>query len=337
MPETQIIPISPDIPDPSAIEKAANVLRNGGLVAFPTETVYGLGADAMNGSAVQKVFEAKGRPADNPLIVHIASPERVTHFAKDLPPVGLRLARKFWPGPMTLVTSSKPDIPQLVTAGLSTIALRVPNHPVTLALLRCFDGGIVGPSANTSGRPSPTSAEHVFDDLKGKIDLILDAGPTTIGIESTVVDVTIDPPAILRKGGLTVEEIKREIGDVQIGKSKEILRRSPGTSYRHYAPRARVVIVNPGDGGSLQLLLDRARANGKSAGTITYSKQLNDLAAEDRIVLSSNIDLYAKELFRALRQLDKKGIDDIFVEGVEEKGIGSAVMDRLRRAAEKRA
>jgi L-threonylcarbamoyladenylate synthase len=234
------------------------------------------------------------------------------------------------------VTPSRAEVPRIVTAGLSTVALRVPNHPVPLALLREFEGGIVGPSANASGRPSPTSADHVYDDLKGKIDLILDAGPTTIGIESTVVDVTIDPPAILRKGGLALEDIRQEIGDVWIGEPGELLRRSPGTSHRHYAPRASVIIVSPGNREGLHLFLVGAKAAGKSAGTITYSQHMDDSGTENRIVLSPSIDLYARDLFRALRELDKKGVDVIFVEGVDEKGIGAAVMDRLRRAAEKR-
>jgi L-threonylcarbamoyladenylate synthase len=336
MSETQSIAISRDLPDPAAIEQAAKILRDGGTVAFPTETVYGLGADAMNAAAVQEVFDAKGRPADNPLIVHIASPDGVVRFARDLSPKGIRLARRFWPGPLTLVTSSRAEVPRVVTAGLSTVALRVPDHPVALALLKKFDGGIVGPSANTSGRPSPTSAGHVYDDLKGKIDLILDAGPTMIGIESTVVDVTIDPPAILRKGGLAIEDILQEIGNVQVGGSSDVLRRSPGTSHRHYAPRASVIIVSPGNREGLQLFLVGAKAAGKSAGTITYSEHMNDGGVEHRIVLSPSVELYARDLFRALRELDKKGIDIILVEGVEEKGIGAAVMDRLRKAAEGR-
>lgn len=335
MRETHIIQISTDHPDPAAIEKAAKILHDGGLVAFPTETVYGLGADAMNTAAVQKIFEAKGRPADNPLIVHIASPEGVRQFASGLPPKGLRLARRFWPGPLTLVTASRSEVPRAVTAGLSTIALRVPNHPVTLALLRVFDGGIVGPSANTSGRPSPTSAEHVYDDLQGRVDLILDAGPTTIGIESTVVDVTIDPPAILRKGGLAKEEIEQEIGLVQSTESRELLRRSPGTSHRHYAPRAEVLVIAPGDRERLQSLLKREMAAGKSVGIIIHSQNMHTAGAEAQIVLSATIDLYARHLFRAVRELDKKGIDVILVEGVEEKGLGTAVMDRLRKAAER--
>jgi L-threonylcarbamoyladenylate synthase len=245
------------------------------------------------------------------------------------------LARRFWPGPLTLVVKRKANVPDIVTTGLETIALRVPRHLVALQLLKEFGGGIVGPSANLSGHPSPTSADHVYDDLKGKIDLILDAGPTTIGVESTVLDVTVNPPVILRLGGLSQEEIQKEIGEVRGTGSKELLKRSPGTFHRHYAPRARVVIFPPENQRELEKQLNQAKVNGKLIGTISHSKSLNIDAGEFHIVLPSSLDLYARNIFRALRELDKKGIDIILVEGVEEKGLGAAIMDRLRKAAAK--
>jgi L-threonylcarbamoyladenylate synthase len=268
------------------------------------------------------------------LIVHIASLEDVKLFATRLPIKGLKLARRFWPGPLTLVVKRKSIVPNNVTAGLKTVALRVPNHPVTLKILRKFRSGIVGPSANTSSRPSPTTAEHVYDDLKGKIDLILDAGPTEIGVESTVVDVTIDPPVILRLGGLSKQDIENEIGKVCYTTSVELLRRSPGTRHRHYAPRARVILIPSGDSDKFKTQVNKASNVGKIVGTITHSKRMSfSKIIKYHIMLPSSLELFAHNIFRALRELDKQGVDLIIVEGVEEQGIGAAIMDRLRKAA----
>lgn len=334
MKDTRIIPISAEHLDDKVIENVALVLRSGGLVAFPTETVYGLGADALNVGAVQKVFEAKGRPSNNPLIVHIASLENVKSFATRLPVKGLKLAHRFWPGPLTLVVKRKSIVPNNVTAGLKTVALRVPNHPVTLKLLKKFGSGIVGPSANTSGHPSPTSAEHVYDDLKGKIDLILDAGPTKIGVESTVLDVTVDPPVILRLGGLSQQDIENEIGKVRYTTSIELLQRSPGTQHRHYAPHAQVILISSGDKDKIKTRVNKAGKAGKTVGIITHSKRMRfSKVVKCHLTLPSSLKLFARNIFRALRELDKQNVDLIIVEGVEEEGIGAAVMDRLRKAA----
>jgi L-threonylcarbamoyladenylate synthase len=310
------------------------VLHAGGLVAFPTETVYGLGADALNAGAVQKVFKAKGRPSDNPLIVHIASLENVQQFTESVSEKGLQLARRFWPGPLTLVFQKKINIPDGVTAGLETVALRVPNHPVTLELLRKFKGGIVGPSANVSGKPSPTSAEHVYNDLNGKIDLILDAGSTTIGVESTVLDVTVDPPVILRIGGLSREDIMKEIGDMRWTNAGELLRRSPGTRHRHYAPNARVILFAEADEKNYKLLIQQNKKMQKKIGSITYSNILADIEQSSfHVIIESSIEHVARNLFKALRELDRQKVDVILVESVDENGLGAAVMDRLRKAA----
>jgi L-threonylcarbamoyladenylate synthase len=334
MPTTRIIQLSAEHPDVSQIQNAVEVLRAGGLVAFPTETVYGLGADALNTKAVQKVFEAKGRPSDNPLIVHIASIENAVQFAETISEKGMQLAQRFWPGPLTLVLQKKKNVPNVVTAGLSTVALRVPDHPVTLELLRQFKGGIVGPSANISGKPSPTSAEHVLHDLDGKIDMVLDAGPTKIGVESTVVDVTVDPPVILRIGGLSREDIEKEIGAILRTQAKDLLRRSPGTRYRHYAPNAHVILIPQNNREIFAKQLEKLREAGRTVGLITYSESLNTVAANKfHITLSKSIELYARNIFRALRELDGMGVDCMLVESVEEKGIGVAVMERLNRAA----
>lgn len=335
MPVTRILKISSEHPDPSKIQDAVDVIRSGGLVAFPTETVYGLGADALNADAVQKVFAAKGRPADNPLIVHIASLETIQQFASVIPHKGQALAERFWPGPLTLIFQKKRNIPDSVTAGLNTVALRIPRHPVTLELLRKLQGGLVGPSANISGKPSPTDSEHVYNDLNGKIDLILDAGATAIGVESTVVDVTVDPPVILRIGGLSKEELEEEIGEIRRTDAKELLRRSPGTRHRHYAPTAQVVLFEKGDENQLKILFEQHRAKKLKVGSITYSRHLSDIHPSTlHKVIEPSLEQISKNLFKFLRELDQQGADIILVESVEEKGLGAAVMDRLHKAAQ---
>jgi L-threonylcarbamoyladenylate synthase len=333
--ETKILHISPQEPESELIKRAADVLRAGGLVAFPTETVYGLGADVLNLDAVKKVFEAKGRPSDNPLIVHIAAAKQLEDIVDEMPDKGKTLADTFWPGPLTLVMKRTILISDLVTAGLDTVAVRMPNHPVALALVRALGEGIVGPSANLSGRPSPTTAQHVFDDLHGRVEVILDAGPSMIGLESTVVDVTVEPPSILRLGGLTQEQIEECIGKVELGTGGELARRSPGTRHRHYAPRASVLLVRAGDVDAFARLVQTHRQLGEKVGCIVNSPLLAKLESGDYFrVLPSSMDILARYLFRTLRELDGLGLDVIIVEGVEEEGLGATIMDRLRRASE---
>jgi len=335
MPETRLITMSLDKPDVEGIKDAAEVIRKGGLVAFPTETVYGLGADALNAEAVKRVFDAKGRPPDNPLIVHIADHHQLIDLADEVPEKGQRLAKEFWPGPLTLVVKRTFLVPDIVTAGLETVGIRMPDHPVALALIMEFGGGIVGPSANLSGRPSPTSAQHVMEDLKGRVDVVLNAGPAEIGIESTVLDVTVDPPVILRPGGLHKESIEDIVGPVRAAADEELLKRSPGTRHRHYAPRARVVLVGEGNAQELMSFLQEFRQQGKSVGCIVHSHELSKVESGDFFrVLPSPIDFFARYLFRTLRELDQGGAHVILVEQVAEGGLGSAVMDRLRRASE---
>jgi L-threonylcarbamoyladenylate synthase len=334
--ETKIITLSPANPDPEAIRLASGILRSGGLVAFPTETVYGLGADAFNGPAVKKVFEVKGRPADNPLIVHIAAYDQLATLTDELPRAGKLLSESFWPGPLTLVVNGSNRLPDIVTAGLDTVAIRMPDNPVTLELIRGLGSPIVGPSANISGGPSPTTAQHVYDDLNGKIDLILDAGPARIGVESTVVDVTSQPPLILRFGGLTRERIEQCVGPVQTGEEDSLLRRSPGTRHRHYAPRARLILVDQGDARTFEHLYRLHSAAGKKVGFIVHSIAVPaTLRSDAGNVVPPGIDQYSRLLFRMLREMDKLETDIILVERVEEKGLGRAVMDRLVRASSK--
>ncbi|MFI5253193.1 MAG: L-threonylcarbamoyladenylate synthase [Bacteroidota bacterium] len=333
--QTKLQTISPDNPDEAIIAEAAEILRTGGLVAFPTETVYGLGADALNASAVKNVFTVKGRPADNPLIVHIGSIEQAEQLCLEITADAKLLMTRFWPGPLTVVLKARQVIPIVVTGGLDTVALRMPDHRVPLALIKKLGGGIVGPSANISGRPSPTTARHVYDDLNGKIPMILDAGPTIIGVESTVIDVTHKPGVILRMGGLPREEIEKIIGPVHTTADDHAKKRSPGTRYRHYAPKARVILVNQGDAEEAAELVRKYRGMDANVGCILHSISLRSVQNSGELrIFTFPSDDYAKRLFDTLRQLDAYGVDVIIVESIPETGVGAAVMDRLRRAAE---
>ncbi len=314
------------------MERAAAVIRSGGLVAFPTETVYGLGADAMNARAVEKVFEAKGRPADNPLIVHVASREMVDRVASEVSERAERLMKEYWPGPLTLVLKRRPEVPARVSAGLATVAVRMPRNEIALELIRQSDTPIAAPSANRSGRPSPTQAAHVLSDLDGRIDMILDGGETNIGIESTVLDMTTDVPVILRPGWVTREMLQETIGPVELAASREALQRSPGTRYRHYSPHARVVLIEQ---GSPELIKQICKQHLKhnSVGLIGHTAV--DITNQNfhAIILDDSAEDYAHSIYAALRRLDEKGAGVIVVEGISERDAGAAVMDRLRRAA----
>lgn len=319
-------------PDPRAIARAAESIRAGELVAFPTETVYGLGADALRSDAVAGIFQAKGRPPDNPLIVHIADADQLSQLCTEVSETARMLAHRFWPGPLTLVLRRRPDVPDVTTAGLDTVAIRVPDHPVAIALLRACDRPIAAPSANRSGRPSPTRAAHVLEDLGEQVAVILDAGPCPIGLESTVVDVSRDPPVILRTGAVSIEALRAVAAETRAVEAAETtdLRRSPGTRYRHYAPRARVVLAPAGEAGEMALRLQRA---GSRVGLISRQPFQPDQLDLVTPVFASSLEDYAAALFTALRDLDRSGCTVIVAESVEEEGIGRAVMDRLRRAA----
>ena len=333
--DTVIHRISSVFPENFIIEEAASVLRGGGVVAFPTETVYGLGADALNPDAIKKIFLAKGRPSDNPLIVHIASTAQMYELGRDISRFALSLSKAFMPGPLTLVVKRNPIIPEIVTAGLDTVALRMPDHPVPLALVTALKHGIVGPSANLSGKPSPTTAQHVIDDLNGTIEMVLDAGPTQIGVESTVVDTTGDLPVILRPGGITREQIEEIVGEVRTSAEIHELKRSPGTRHRHYAPRAKVLLIEPGNTQQFQQLWNESCLSGKKVRAIVYSAAMLTLA-DSRLfdVLPETVEGYTQQIFSSLRRLDDEGADIILIEAVNDTGLGAAVMDRLQRAAE---
>ncbi|MFY9573534.1 MAG: L-threonylcarbamoyladenylate synthase [Blastocatellia bacterium] len=329
---TQVIRVDPDHPQPADIETAASIIRDGGLVAFPTETVYGLGADATSQSAVLKIFEAKRRPADNPVIVHVSGREMVDFIASDITDKAERLVQRFWPGPLTLVLTRKPEIAPGVSAGLATVAVRMPESEVALALIRRSGRPIAAPSANVSGRPSPTTAAHVLADLDGRIDLILDGGTTDIGIESTVLDLTVDPPSILRPGWITTETLTSVIGAVELAASEEELRHSPGTRHGHYRPRARLVLIERGSTQRLDALCEEELKKG-AVGFIGHTLTKIDHPSFNAIILEESAAAYAHSIYSAIRELDERGAKVIVVEGISKSGEGAAVMDRIRRAA----
>ncbi|MEX1279851.1 MAG: L-threonylcarbamoyladenylate synthase [Acidimicrobiia bacterium] len=314
--DTRLLP-----PTDDGLDTAATLLRAGGLVAFPTETVYGLGADALDADAVGRVFEAKGRPADNPLIVHLADGDGLAGVVAHITPLARRLAAEFWPGPLTLVLDVHPDVSAITTGGLDTVAVRVPDHPVAVALLAAAGVPVAAPSANRSGRPSPTTAAHVMADLGGRIEAVVDGGPCTIGLESTVVDARGDLPVVLREGAVTREELGIvESGDGEVGLS-------PGTRHRHYQPTCRVEVAEPGTAGALAREL---AAGGEQVGILAASAAPAGVAELGRF---DDAGALAAMLYDALRRAEDADLDVVVVEAVAERGVGRAVMDRLRRAA----
>lgn len=329
---TQVIKLDPSRPQPETIQLAATIIRHGGLVAFPTETVYGLGADAMNEQAIEKVFEAKGRPADNPLIVHIGDRAMLDLVASEINDQAEQLIQTFWPGPLTLVLNRKPEVAPSVSAGLPTVAARMPRNEIALALIRASGTPLAAPSANLSGRPSPTIAAHVLDDLSGRIDMILDGGSTNIGIESTVLDVTTHPPVILRPGWITQEVLSGVIGEVKRATSDEELRRSPGTRHQHYSPRARLILIEEGSPALLESVCRDELKHG-AVGYIGHTRVVMNDASFSPIQIGGRAEDYARAIYPALRELDKRNPRVIVVEGISGTGEGAAVMDRLRRAA----
>lgn len=340
--KTKIIKVNPFNPERELIEEAAKLIIVGEIVVFPTETVYGLGADATNSSAVKKIFIAKGRPADNPIIVHISSLDELELVASRIPEKVYELAKKFWPGPLTFVLHRNPLIASEVSAGLDTVAVRCPSHPVARELIRISNKPIAAPSANKSGKPSPTRVEHVIDDFKDEIPLIIDAGPTLYGVESTVIDMTKEPPVLLRPGAMPIEEIEKYVGKIIItdfargigefeGKAL-----SPGMKYRHYSPNKPLILVEGENKvGKIRELL-KENPNSGLILTKETAKFFED--HKEVIVIGSKDNLFeiAYNLFSSLRLMDKKDVDIIIAEGVEEKGIGLAVMNRLRKAASKK-
>jgi L-threonylcarbamoyladenylate synthase len=345
MKRTLVLKVDPQEPDVEKIRVAAELIRRGGLVAFPTETVYGLGADALNPKAVLALFEAKRRPLDNPPIVHVGNTKDVYKLAKEVTPKAEGLMEKFWPGPLTLIFERSAIVPDVTVAGLDTIAIRMPNHRVALALIRESSCPIAAPSANLAGKPSPTMAEHVLSDLGGRIDAVLDAGPTRVGVESTVLDLTVDPPEVLRPGGLPFEVLRGFLGCVVLNpvvvadRALPVGRvRSPGVKHRHYAPDASVVVVEGELGavvGKVRELVGSYVRDNKRVGVLATDETLREYSAGVVKSVGSRADLagVARSLFRVLREFDLEGVDVIVAEGLPLEGFGLAVMNRLRKAS----
>jgi L-threonylcarbamoyladenylate synthase len=344
-PKTVILKINSQKSIFQKIQKAAEIIQKGGLVAFPTETVYGLGADALNNNAVLSLFKAKNRPLNNPPILHIADTSHVYSLAREIPKFAETLMKQFWPGPLTLIFKRSETIPKETTVGLDTVAIRMPNHSIALALIKQSNTPIAAPSANLSGNPSPTTAQHVYDDLSGKIDAILDGGPTRIGIESTVLDLSVNPPMLLRPGGTTFEDIQAVLPNVAlhpfVTSKQEITVKqanSPGMMHKHYAPNAKVLLID----GSLQEMIakitalsDQYKSEGKKVGILATDETIKKFSAPVVKSMGSrfNLDVIASNLFRELRAFNENSVDIILAESVPLDGLGLAVMNRLRQAS----
>lgn len=323
--------------NPEDIRKAARIIREGGLVGMPTETVYGLAANALDGKAVAKIFAAKGRPMDNPLIVHISEFDQIRKLVKEVPPEAEKLAKAYWPGPMTMVLPKADCIPDEVSAGLQTVAVRFPSHPAAQALISASGLPIAAPSANLSGRPSPTTAEHVLHDMDGKIEAVLDGGACGVGVESTVVTLATKPPRLLRPGGITLEQLRAVLGEVDMDNAvlkplaKGVKAASPGMKYKHYSPKANVIIID----GSFQAYKQYVNDH-KEAGTaaLCYSEEASELNVPTVCYGGEeNYGEQARELFDALRKLDEINAKTVYARCPEPKGVGLAVYNRLIRAA----
>jgi len=342
---TLLLKVNAEKPQISIVRIAANVIKKGGLVAFPTETVYGLGADALNPAAVKKIFEAKNRPPDNPIIVHVANKEDIYRLASEVPNSAEKLVSQFWPGPLTLILKRSRLVPDITVVGLDTIAVRMPDNKIALALIRESGTPIAAPSANLAGKPSPTEAEHVLNDLAGRIDVVLDGGPAKIGVESTVIDMTASPPFILRPGGISYEKLKSVLSGVEMHPAAAAVKkmrvsgaRSPGMKHRHYAPNAEMTVVE----GELRQVVKRIQeladlhiAEGKKVGILATDESRSNYRGDVIKSLGSrnNVTAIAQNLFKILREFDKEEVDIIIVEGIVPRGLGLAVMNRLRRAA----
>jgi len=335
--QTLLLQVDAFKPDPRTIKKAAEIIRGGGLVAFPTETVYGLGADAFSPGAVEKIFQVKGRPRLDPIIVHIAERETISLLVKEIPEVAWELMGRFWPGPLTLILLKSKRVPDIVTAGLPTVAVRMPKNQVALELIREAGVPIAAPSANLFSRPSPTTAQHVFKDLRGKIPLILDAGPTEIGVESTVLDITTNTPTILRPGGVSRESLQEILGQVAVTTQPKGDRpKSPGLMVKHYAPEARVLLfVGENPINKMKKEIQRLKSQGKRIGIMVPEEYLSQFKDEDVLVesLGSNLKEMAGNLFSCMRRMDERGVDFILTLNVSQTGLGLAVFDRLFKAA----
>ena len=339
----EVVKMSASSPDHEALARAGRILKEGGLVAFPTETVYGLGGDALNPRSSRKIYAAKGRPSDNPLIVHIADIRDLPKIAAEVPEKAMEMAERFWPGPLTMIFPKTDIVPEETTGGLSSVAVRFPSDPIARELILCSGGFIAAPSANTSGRPSPTTAAHVIDDLGGSIDMIIDGGPVGIGLESTIIDFSGESPVILRPGYITCEMARELVPGITIDpgllKADSSVRpKAPGMKYRHYAPKAELTIIEGCTQQASDLIRQKAHesiASGKKTG-ILCSEETAGLYTEGIIrSVGSRTDeeSIAKHLYEALRAFDDDGAEVIWSESFDSDGLGQAIMNRLVKAA----
>ncbi|NLW42523.1 MAG: threonylcarbamoyl-AMP synthase [Tissierellia bacterium] len=326
------------------LKEASHLIRKGELVAFPTETVYGLGADGLNKKAVEKIFIAKGRPQDNPLILHISHLDMLKPLVMDIPKEAKLLMEKFWPGPLTIIFKKSSFVPDIISGGLETVAIRMPKNEIALELIHLSNTPIAAPSANISGRPSPTDAKTCYEDLCGKIELIIDGGDTIVGLESTVIDMTGDVPTILRPGAITLEMISKLLPNAEVDKSiitEGEIPKSPGQKYKHYAPKADAFLLIGNKDEKLKKLDKFISENeGKKIGIMATTELLEKINYENIAVKNlgsiSNLENFGSLIFRDLRDLDKLNVDVIICEGVEETGLGMAIMNRLKKSTSNR-
>jgi len=341
--DTKIININKENIDEELIMEASSLIKDGKLVAFPTETVYGLGANGLDESAVKGIFNAKGRPQDNPLILHIYNVEQLIPLVKDVSDIALECIKKFWPGPLTMLFKKSNIVPDIITAGLDTVAIRMPNNPIALELIRKSNTPIAAPSANLSGKPSPTSANHVIQDLDGKIDMIIDGGITGVGLESTVLDLSGDVPLILRPGGVTIEDLKEFIPNITQDKgtiieSADITPKSPGQKYRHYAPKAEMIVFDGEIEDIVEGITNRTNElinKGLRVGIMATEETKNNYTLGTVLIVGSreNKESIAANLFNTIRLFDDKNVDIILAEGIESDNIGMAIMNRMMKAS----
>lgn len=340
---TTVVTVDKEHPDAKVMEEAGRVLKEGGLVAFPTETVYGLGGDGLNPDSSRKIYQAKGRPSDNPLIIHIADMESLDKIVKAIPLKARKMAEAFWPGPLTMIFEKSSVVPYETTGGLESVAVRMPSHPVAAALIRAGGGYVAAPSANTSGRPSPTRASHVREDLEGKIDMIIDGGSVGIGLESTIVDFTEDEPVILRPGYINQEMMEDVIGQVKVDRGllitdENVRPKAPGMKYRHYAPQASLTIVEGKAEDTIAYIntqCAKLKAEGKGAGVIATDETRGryQAAVVKSIGTRRDEEGIARHLFGILREFDEEKVDAIFSESFDTPKMGQAIMNRLLKAA----
>ncbi|MBP3217749.1 MAG: threonylcarbamoyl-AMP synthase [Lachnospiraceae bacterium] len=341
--KTEYIELNENQIDSGVIRRAGEILRGGGLVAFPTETVYGLGGDALNPESSRKIYAAKGRPQDNPLIVHICRMEDLAPITEEIPAAGYALAKAFWPGPLTMIFHKSILVPTETTGGLSTVAVRFPSNKIAAELIRAAGGYIAAPSANASGRPSPTLGRHCLEDLDGKVEMILDGGPVGIGLESTIIDLTSEVPTILRPGYVTQEMLEKVLGTVEVdrtilGEETNLPPKAPGMKYRHYAPRGELVIVEGRQEKVIQYInhaCEDYAARGFKTGVICTDETAQQYRADLVRSAGSRDDeeSIARCLFRILREFDEEEAQFMFSESFDRAGIGQAVMNRLMKAA----